>query len=266
MIPKIIHYCWFGGKPLDELALKCIESWKKFFPDYEIIQWNEQNFDISQINFMEKAYKHEKWAFVSDVARLLVIYEMGGLYFDTDVEVISDYTDILLEDTKGFLGYEKTKAVSTGLGFGAIPKHPFIKELINFYNKIDFEQYTTRLPEIACPILTTRLMIERGYVLEDRKQECCNFVIYPSDYFSPIDYMTGKLLKTEHTHSIHWYNASWNTEENRKEHATAQKFRKIFGRKKGDVLYGIITCIKKESLVGYVSTRLKKWLLNDNDS
>lgn len=258
MIPKIIHYCWFGGKPLDELALKCINSWKKYFPDYEIIQWNEQNLDINQMEFMKKAYMNEKWAFVSDVARLIVIYNFGGLYFDTDVEIISNYEDVLKNDTQGFMGYEKTNAVSTGLGFGAVPKHPFVEALIKVYKELDYDQYSECLSEIACPILTTRLLVSHGYIVEDRMQECCNFLIYPSEYFSPIDYMSGRLTKTELTHSIHWYNGSWNTEETKKELAVAQRLRRVFGTKIGEIFYGVISCIKKEGLVNYVLSRLKK--------
>lgn len=258
MIPKIIHYCWFGGNPLDELSIKCIDSWKRYFPDYEIIQWNENNFDVSQMEFMKKAYKDKKWAFVSDVARLLVVYNYGGLYFDTDVEVISEYEDILCDDIDGFLGFEKTKAVSTGLGFGAMPNHPFIEKMINIYKDLDYDQYVNHLSEIACPILTTQLMGKYGYVAEDRQQKCCGFIIYPSDYFSPIDYMSGKLLITARTHSIHWYNASWNTEKTKKELAAAQKMRRIFGVKMGDMILGIVSCIKKEGLICYMFTRLIK--------
>ena len=258
MIPKKIHYCWFGGKPLDDLALKCIESWKKYFPGYEIIQWNETNFDVSQMKFMEEAYKNNKWAFVSDVARLIVIYQYGGIYFDTDVEVICDYRDILRDDVEGFLGVERLKTVATGLGFGAIQKHPFIKELISIYNNIDFNQFSDCLSKIACPILTTELMEKKGYIYKERIQDFCGFRIYPSEYFSPIDYMSGKMFKTEQTHSIHWYSSSWNTEESKKEHITAQKLRRIFGVKIGDLLYGIMTCMKKEGIIKYIITRLMK--------
>ena len=260
MIPKIIHYCWFGGKPLDEMAQKCINSWKIYFPEYEIIQWNEKNFDITQMDFMEKAYKDEKWAFVSDVVRLIVIYKFGGVYFDTDVEVISEYSDILKENTSGFLGIEKLNVVSTGLGYGAVPAHPFIKALINIYEKIDYDEYVKHLEKIACPVLTTKLLVENGYIIEDRIQDCCGFTIYPSDYFSPIDYKTGKMKKTQNTHSIHWYNVSWNTEQMKRAHIIEQRLYRVFGEKIGGNVYGIISCIKKEGIVAYVLLRLKKIL------
>ena len=128
MINKVIHYCWFGGQPLDSRGKKCLESWKKYFPNYEIIQWNENNFDVSRLDFMSQAYKDKKWAFVSDVARLLIVYENGGLYFDTDVEVIRSIDDLLENDA--FFGFENDSFVATGLGFGAIKGQASVKAML----------------------------------------------------------------------------------------------------------------------------------------
>ena len=247
-IPKIIHYCWFGGKPLDELALKCIASWKKYFPNYEIIEWNENNFDINQLDFMQKAYEDKKWAFVSDVVRLLVIYKYGGIYFDTDVEVVSSYEDVLNSSSKGFLGFEKTKSVATGLGFGAEKEHPFIKELIEVYKDIDYRQYADNLSAIACPILTTNLMKNYGYVVEDKMQKCCDFVVYPSEYFSPIEYKSGRMLKTKNTHSIHWYSESWKTKEEKQKLQDYRRYTKFFGERFGELVYQVVTCLKSEGI------------------
>ena len=117
MIPKKIHYCWFGGNPLPELAIKCLESWKKYCPDYEIIEWNETNFNLDSCEYVREAYQAKKWAFVSDYARLKVVYDNGGIYLDTDVELIKSL-DRLLKN-KSFFGTETTGVVATGLGFGA---------------------------------------------------------------------------------------------------------------------------------------------------
>ena len=203
MIPKIIHYCWFGRGQLDAKALKCIESWKKYFPDYEIIQWNEDNFDISSCDFMFKAYADKKWAFVSDVARLMIIYEHGGIYFDTDVEVIRPYDDIVTSDADGFIGLESTMQVASGLGFGAKKQTPFLKELLSVYNSLSYDDYKNDLSSIACTIITTSLMKEKGFSGTNQLQRVAGFDIYPIDYFSPIEYHTGKLRKTSNTHSIH---------------------------------------------------------------
>ena len=124
MIPKKIHYCWFGNNPLPESVQRCIESWKKYCPGYEIIEWNEGNYNINKIPFIEKAYKEKKYAFVSDYARLDIIYNEGGIYLDTDVELIKNI-DPLLEHSC-FLALESCGAVATGLGFGSIKKHSFI--------------------------------------------------------------------------------------------------------------------------------------------
>ena len=120
MIPKKIHYCWIGGNPLPELAIKCIESWKKYCPDYEIIEWNEKNYDFRKNQFMREAYDEKKWGFVPDYARLDIIYEHGGIYLDTDVEIIKPLDSLLKE--QGFAGMEQPGIVALGLGFGAEPK------------------------------------------------------------------------------------------------------------------------------------------------
>lgn len=259
MIPKKIHYCWFGGNPLPESAQKCINSWKEYFPSYEIIQWDESNFDISACDFMKKAYEDKKWAFVSDVARLLIIYEHGGLYFDTDVEVISSFNDILSNSSKGFMGLEQTNCVASGLGFGAEKGHPFLKELISFYETIDYNAYKNNLSEIACTVITTDVMKKYGLDVNSKDiQSVCDFSIYPVEYFSPIDYNTGKLKKTKNTHSIHWYDASWQDEAAKKQQQSIQKYRRVFGTRLGDVIFGVVSCIKKEGFFSYIFNRIKK--------
>lgn len=259
MIPKKIHYCWFGGKPLDDRAIKCVESWRRFFPDYEIIQWNESNFDITRVNFMEQAYSAKKWAFVSDVARLLIVYENGGIYFDTDVEVIKSYDDLINESTKAFMGIEMDGSVSSGLGFGAVKFHPFLKKHIDLYEQLDFLEYKENISDIACPILTTRLLEPAGFVKENRKQIVEDIEIYPSIYFAPMDYKTGKIKITERTHSIHWYNASWQDKDKKKEQDQLRKLSAILGTKLAETLYGVMSCMKREGIFNYVTYRIKKY-------
>ena len=260
-LPKIIHYCWFGGKPLDEKALRCIESWKKYFPDYEIIQWNEQNFDINRCDFMRKAYDARKWAFVSDVARLMVIYDHGGIYFDTDVEVVAPYDDILASDADGFLGLESTMCVNSGLGFGAIAHNQLIQKLIEQYQTLRYEDYSADLSQIACTVLTTDVLLQQGFAAEDRKQRISGFDIYPTTYFSPIDYYTGKLRRTEQTHSIHWYNASWLNEQERKVFSRSRHLAAWIGRTASDHIWGIADCIKREGFTAYIRKRINKYIL-----
>lgn len=259
MIPKIIHYCWFGGNPLDDKSVRCIESWKKFFPDYEIKQWNENNFDIKQNKFMEDAYKDKKWAYVSDVARLIIIYQNGGVYFDTDVEVISSYDTILKECEDGFIGFEKTGLVASGLGFGAVPNHSFLKQLIDIYETISYENYRERIADIACTIITTQQMKKEGLQINDSIiQKSCGLTIYPSEYFSPIDYDSGKMIKTENTHSIHWYTASWKSEEENKTLRKVQRLGRIVGNDTAWMIIGIEQNIKREGLFSYMYKTINK--------
>ena len=258
MIPKKIHYCWFGRGEKPKLAKKCIESWKIFFPGYKIIQWNEKNFDITKIDFMKKAYEDKKWAFVSDVVRALVVYEYGGLYFDADVEIVHSYMDILTDDVEAFLGFENDGYVNSGLGFGAVKGHPFFKKLIEEYEKLDYEQYKGRISDVACPIITTNLLMQEGLIKEDRKQIVSGVTIYPTSYFAPRNYRTGKIKKTDLMHSIHWYNASWQDENKKQEQERLRKLSSIVGIKTAEILYGITSCIKNEGLNQYIKKRIGK--------
>ena len=214
MIPKIIHYCWFGGNELPELAQKCIESWKKYCPDYQIRRWDESNFDIECCDFVKEAYDMKKWAFVSDYARLKIIYNEGGIYLDVDVELIKNI-DVLLEN-KCYLGEEGIGYVNTGLGFGAEKNNSVILKLIEEYEGKHFIQDNGNLDTIPCPEKNTLPIKSMGY------NNCLNGIwkidsltIYPSDYFCPIDYETGNMCITANTYSIHHFSALWHTKFDR---------------------------------------------------
>lgn len=137
MIPKIIHYCWFGRNPKSDIIMQCIESWKKYCPDYKIIEWNEDNFDVNCIQYTAQAYEKEKWAFVSDYARLAVVYSCGGIYLDTDVQLVNSINDLLKYDC--WLASEDVRTVSTGLGFGAVKGNPVIKAMMENYEENQFD-------------------------------------------------------------------------------------------------------------------------------
>lgn len=207
MIPKKIHYCWFGGNQKPDSVLKCINSWKKYCPDYEIIEWNESNFDIHCMPFVEQAIEAKKYAFASDVARLMVVYENGGLYFDTDVEVVKSFDDLL--DNTAFLGFENNEYVASGLGFGSEAGIEFFKEHIDVYKDEVFINDDGSFNMLGCPRVATKLLVEKGLVQNGQEQLVDGVRIYPTDYFNPYDSVTGKLNKTTNTYSIHWYDASW---------------------------------------------------------
>lgn len=215
MIPKIIHYCWFGRNPLPEDAKKCIASWRKYFPDYEIKEWNEDNFDVNEIPYTSEAYAAGKYAFVSDYARFKIIYEHGGIYFDTDVEVIKPYDDIL--DRGPFMGAEidgnekkiKHPIVNPGLGIGAENEMPFFKEIINKFSTMSFWKSRDKINKYTMIPMVTEFLINVGMKPNKEIQNLGFITIYPADYFNPLDVSTGNLRLNNTTHSIHWFKASW---------------------------------------------------------
>lgn len=214
MIPKIIHYCWFGGNPLPKSARKCINSWRKHFPDYEIKEWNESNFDIDMMPFTREACDAKKYAFVSDVARFWILYHEGGLYFDTDVEVIRSFDDILQDGA--FMGIETPAVegetlptVAAGLGLGCEPDHPFYKEVIDYYSSIHYCDAEGQPIPVTVVGHITKLLSEHGLRKTNQIQTVAGINIYPREYFCPFEDNTGVLRKTKNTHSIHWYSKSW---------------------------------------------------------
>ncbi len=202
-IPKVIHYCWFGGNPLSKMTLKCIESWKKYCPDYEIIEWNESNFDISCTEYTLQMSQQKKWAFLSDYARLKIIYENGGIYLDTDVELIKPLDRIL--EKGSFMALQHDNLVATGLGFAAEKGHPFLKKNMAYYEELkDFSSLK------SCPIVTTDLISANGFEIRgDVIQKTQGLFLYPQEYFCPKNERTGILKKTRNTVSIHHFDASW---------------------------------------------------------
>lgn len=203
MISKRIHYFWFGGEKKPDSVIKCINTWKKYCPDYEIIEWNESNSNINFCDFTKKAYEAKKYAFVSDVLRLWVVYTYGGIYLDTDVELLKSYDDFLEND--GFIGFENNDYVNTGQGFGADKGNKIIGEMLDFYKLLDFDENNI----IKCTEINTKILVNNGLVLNGDFQNINGFVVYPQNYFNPYDDTTGKLNKTDSTYSIHWYAKTW---------------------------------------------------------
>lgn len=206
MIPKVIHYCWFGGNELSELGNRCIASWKELCPDYEIVRWDETNYDVNKNEYMKKAYENKKWAFVSDYARLDIIYRYGGIYLDTDVELIKSIDELL--ENKAFMGIGCTGGVSTGLGFGAEPGVQIIGDMRDSYDGISFINEDGTLNTVPCVKYQTELLEQHGFVNEDKLQSVGDILIYPTEYFCPMHYKTGELNVTDKTYSIHHYEST----------------------------------------------------------
>lgn len=211
MIPKTIHYCWFGRNPLPESAQKCITSWRKYLPDYEIKEWNEDNFDVNIIPYTKEAYEAKKYAFVSDYARFWILYKYGGLYFDTDVEVIKPMDDIIARGA--FMGCEssgeRAMSVNPGVGLGVTPGHGFIAEMLGVYSRLQFLNEDGTVNQKTIVSYTTEQLSLHGLKTLGEIQIIDGVWIYPQDYFNPLDDLTGKLKKTENTRSIHWFMNSW---------------------------------------------------------
>lgn len=235
MIPKTIHYCWFGHNPLPELARKCIDSWRKYLPDYEIVEWNEYNFDVNSIPYTAQAYEASKYAFVSDYARFKILYEHGGIYFDTDVEVIKPLEEIIANGP--FMGFEKNlhsqngdkaNGVNPGLGLAAEPNMKIYGEILEFYKNKNFN-----IKDGNVVTYTTSILLSKGLEEKNVEQKVAGITIYPTDVFCPMDSTTGITTLTDDTVSIHHYSCSWidhNTVGYRL-HLLKNWLIKIFGRK-----------------------------------
>lgn len=231
MIPKKIHYCWFGGNPLPKDVQKYIDTWKKYCPDYEIKEWNEQNFDIHLNRYVEEAYQQKKWAFVSDVARIYALYTEGGIYMDTDVEVVKNLDTLL--NNRGFLGFEGTQWIATNI-VGFESKHGLLEQFLDSYNHRIFVHSDGSLDQTTNVEELTKLLVEKySLQLNGIKQILPEgIVIYPTDYFSPYDYIQGKLNRTLNTYSIHWFSQTW-IGQNKLRKKVAQLLHRIIGTKMG---------------------------------
>lgn len=206
MIPKKIHYCWFGRGEKSKLAQKCIVSWKKYCPDYEIIEWNEDTFDLDYNGYTRYCYDNKKWAFLSDFARLVVVAEHGGIYFDTDVELMKSPDELL--QYGAFYGFENASNINTGEGFGAEAGHPTVVAMKQMYENMKPETDGS-YPIITCPALNTQALLPFGLKLDGSRQNVAGAEILPIEFLNPYDDPTGRLNKTKNTISVHWYSKSW---------------------------------------------------------
>lgn len=213
MIPKVIHYCWFGGNPLPEKDKRCIESWKKYCPDYKIIEWNENNYDLNKNMYMAAAYKEKKWGFVPDYARFDIVYNEGGFYLDTDVELVKPLDELI--SNQAYMGFEGKVWINGGIGFGAKAKNHIIKGLRDMYDDMSFYKEDGTMNLTPSPYYITDYLESRGLKRDNSMQMIDNMKIYPTEYFASKDYDTGVIHRTENTISIHQYNASWMTPRKR---------------------------------------------------
>lgn len=214
IIPKVIHYCWFGRSPLPDKYRKWMESWRKFCPDYEIREWNEDNYDITKNQYMYEAYQHKKWGFVPDYARLDIIYEHGGIYLDTDVELVGSLDDMLFQN--GFAGFQQEEFINLGHGFGAVKGLPLIQEMRDDYDNLHFVKPDGNLNLTPSPVYQTDFLLGQGLRLNGEYQKLQDFVIYPEKMFSAKSFFTRRVRTAEYTRAIHHFDASWKDNSEKK--------------------------------------------------
>lgn len=248
-IPKIIHYCWFGGNPLPELAQRCIASWEKYCPDYEIIEWNEHNFDINCNDYVKEAYEAKKWAFVSDVARLYALVHKGGFYMDTDVELLKSLDEY--RNYESLSGFENETQIPTGLMACQAGSKLFV-ELLSEYNDIHFVRRDGSYDTTTNVKRITSTCLKYGLVLNNKKQTVNGFTLFPTEYFCPKDYRTGELNLTDNTVCIHHFNGSWVSEEDRYCLVLRRKIAKYVSAKIAYYIAKIISIIKFRGLAAAI--------------
>lgn len=206
-IPKVIHYCWFGGKEKPEIVKRCIDSWHSNLPDYEVKEWNEQNFDIHCNPYVKGAYESKKFAFVSDYVRVHVLYHFGGIYLDTDVEVFKTFDDLLHHDS--FWGFEQENYIATST-IGATKGNPLIKLFLDSYQEKDFIKEDGSFDDLTNVAVITGILETKGLEKNGQLQEIEKLgTFYPQTYFSPYDYINCRKLITENTYTIHYFHKSW---------------------------------------------------------
>ena len=227
MIPKIIHYCWFGKGEIPDRDKQNIAKWTSLCPDYEIKRWDESNYDISKCEYMKQAYDANKLGFVPDYARLDIIYNYGGFYFDTDVELVKNL-DMLLNE-HAVMGFESENMINHGHGFAAEPQNGLIKELRDSYHNLKFVNPDGSLNLTPSPKYITDFLEHKGVVLNNTEQYVCGVHIFPKDYFCPKNMYSAKINVTKNTIAIHHFNMSWGDDEKLRRLAKVKKLSRFLG-------------------------------------
>lgn len=246
MIPKIIHYCWFGENPKTKLIKKCIKSWIKFCPDYKIIEWNESNIDLAKYVYASQAYKMKKFAFVSDQIRFIVLQEHGGIYLDTDVEIVKNIDDLLSNNC--FMGFETNTMVAPGLIVGSEKDGILVKKIVDFYERQRFILNDGSLNLSTVVQYTTGILSEMGLKVDGSFQKSDAITLYPIEWFNPYDIRHSKSQFTKNTYSIHHFQATWMTKEQKRVIRRTKLIQKIFGKK----IYKFLSKTKN-----YIKERIK---------
>lgn len=208
-INKVIHCFWFSGEEKPKLHQKCLESWKKFCPDYEIREWNMKNYDVGKNIFMRQAIEKRKWAFASDFARLDVVYRYGGIYMDLDVELVRGLDEVL--NNEAFFSFDCCSYVDLGSGFGAVPGHPLIKKLLDMYEDVEFIGQDGKISDTPQPIVLGPVFDKSGLKRDGTMQKLDSVLVYPAEYFSPVNFALFRTIMTPNTIGIHHFDDAWHS-------------------------------------------------------
>lgn len=250
-IPKKLHYCWVGGGAMPENNLRCLESWKKLCPDYEIVRWDESNYDFTQNQYMADAYAAKKWGFVPDYARIDIVYRNGGIYLDTDVEIVKSLDDML--ENECFFAFDKVGQVNLGGGFGGEAGNETLRCLRDAYNSLSFQNADGTLNLTPSPIYTSRFLQEIGAFAFDGTRQTQNGVaVYPWHCFDPYDGLMGTMEADETTYTIHWYDASWLDAKQKKYVVLMAKYQKRFGKTFGSIIFWPVSMVYTYGVFGAV--------------
>lgn len=243
MIPKIIHYCWIGDE-YPELIKKCIDSWKEKLPDYDIKCWNTDNFDVNICQYTKEAFQEKKYAFVSDYIRLYALYNEGGIYLDSDIEVIKKFDDLL--DSHGFTCFENNHTVAAWI-FGSEKGNPLFKKFMDYYNDKAFILPNGEYDLTPNPVPITNICVQEGLMLNGKKQELNHIIIYPQEYFCPYNRATEELNITKDTYAIHYFNGTWISKQKKEIIMRRKQVIKKYGKIAGYFYYGF-SIMKKEGI------------------
>lgn len=214
-IPKIIHYCWFGKGKIPEKNKEWMDSWRRLCPDYEIQEWNEDNYDVYKNKYMAEAYEAKKWGFVPDYARLDIIYKYGGIYLDTDVELIQGLDSLLSQEA--FAGFQDELSLNFGQGFGSVPSNPLMKELRDFYENCSFLLEDGTFNMTTSPVFQTELLVSKGLVANGAFQQLPHINIYPRILLSPKNHYNRRVISSDLSYSVHHYDGSWGSDREKNE-------------------------------------------------